>query len=191
MLNFIWTYTVCLLTIHYLYLGVQYTVEQIFNTIVPKYVQAKVERKKQKKTGGLTFLSRLWPILQVIAHYIQDKLAVSFDKASIGHTRYKWFLIIDAKYSSVENLQRGEFKLLEKKKLFGIFQIHHLHVNFDIIPFSYMIKIQDRASHLSAHAFWLFSTTHSSSVTKCHLRMYRSIELFNRFFYSLRPSQHI
>ena len=47
----------------------------------------------------LTFLSRLWPILQVIAHHIHDKLAVSFDSSSIGRTSYKWFLTIDAKYS--------------------------------------------------------------------------------------------
>ena len=126
----------------------------------------------------------LWPILQVIAHHIQDKLAVSFVSSSIRRTSYKWFLTIDAKYSSVKT-----FKLLEKKTLFGIFQIHHLHVYFDIIPFPYMIKIQARASHLSAHDFRLFSTIHSGSVTKCHLQMYSSIEWFNRFFYFLRPSQ--
>ena len=45
-----------------------------------------------------------------------------------------------------------------------------------------MIKIQARASHLSAHDFRLFSTIHSGSVTKCHLRTYSSIEWFNRFF---------
>ena len=50
----------------------------------------------------LRFLSTLWPILQLIAHHIQDKLAVSFDSSSIGLISYKWFLTIDAKYSSVK-----------------------------------------------------------------------------------------
>ena len=51
---------------------------------------------------GLRFLSRLWPILQVVAHHIQDKLAVSFDSSSIGLISYKWFLTIGAKYISVK-----------------------------------------------------------------------------------------
>ena len=51
---------------------------------------------------GLRYLSTLWPILQLIAHHIQDKLAVSFDSSSIGLISYKWFLTIDAKYSSVK-----------------------------------------------------------------------------------------
>ena len=50
----------------------------------------------------LRFLSTLWPILQLIAHHIQDKLAVSFDSSSIGLISYKCFLTIDAKYSSVK-----------------------------------------------------------------------------------------
>ena len=50
----------------------------------------------------LRFLSTLWPILQVIAHHIQDKLAVSFDSSSIGLISFKWFLTIYAKYSSVK-----------------------------------------------------------------------------------------
>ena len=50
----------------------------------------------------LRFLSTLWPILQVIAHYIQDKLTVSFGSSSIGLISYKWFLTIYAKYSSVK-----------------------------------------------------------------------------------------
>ena len=50
----------------------------------------------------LRFLSTLWPILQLIAHHIQDKLAVSFDSSSIGLISYKWFLTIDAKYNSVK-----------------------------------------------------------------------------------------
>ena len=52
---------------------------------------------------SLTFLTRLWPIFQVSAHHIQDKLAVSFDSSSIGRSSYKWFLTIDAKYSSVKS----------------------------------------------------------------------------------------
>ena len=66
-----------------------------------------------------------------------------------------------------------------------------MHVYFDIIPIHDMIKIQTKASHLSAHDFRLFSTIHSGSVTKCHLRMYSSIEWFNRLFDSLRPSQQL
>ena len=50
----------------------------------------------------LRCLSTLWPILQLIAHHIQDKLAVSFDSSSIGLISYKCFLTIDAKYSSVK-----------------------------------------------------------------------------------------
>ena len=49
----------------------------------------------------LRFLSTLWPILEDIAHHIQDKLAISFDSSSIGLISYKWFLTIYDKYSSV------------------------------------------------------------------------------------------
>ena len=52
--------------------------------------------------GILRFLSTLWPILQVIAHHIQDKPTVSFDSSFIGLINYKWFLTIYAKYSSVK-----------------------------------------------------------------------------------------
>ena len=82
----------------------------------------------------LRFLSTLWPILQLIAHHIQDKLAVCFDLSSIGLISYKWFLTIDAKYSSVKAYNEENSIFLEKKYLFTIFQIHHLHVYFDIIP---------------------------------------------------------
>ena len=51
---------------------------------------------------ALRFLSTLWPILQLFAHHIQDKLAVSFDSSSIGLISYKCFLTIDAKYSFVK-----------------------------------------------------------------------------------------
>ena len=50
----------------------------------------------------LRYFSTLCPTLQLIAHHIQDKLAVSFDSSSIGLISYKWFLTIDAKYSSVK-----------------------------------------------------------------------------------------
>ena len=50
----------------------------------------------------LRYFSTLWPILKLIAHHIQDKLADSFDSSSIGLISYKWFLTIDAKYSSVK-----------------------------------------------------------------------------------------
>ena len=50
----------------------------------------------------LRFLSTLWPILQDIAHHIQDKVAISFDLSSIGLISYKWFLTIYDKYSSVK-----------------------------------------------------------------------------------------
>ena len=56
----------------------------------------------EKVKNHLRFLSTLWPILQLIAHHIQDKLAVSFDSSSIGLISYKWFLTFDAKYSSVK-----------------------------------------------------------------------------------------
>ena len=54
-----------------------------------------------------------------------------------------------------------------------------------------MIKIQARASHLSVHDFRLFSTIHSGSVTKCHLRMHSSIEWFNIFFLFFTPQSTI
>ena len=53
-------------------------------------------------TWILRFLSTLWPILQLFANHIQDKLAVSFDSSSIGLISYKCFLTIDAKYSSIK-----------------------------------------------------------------------------------------
>ena len=80
------------------------------------------------------FLSTRWPILQNIAHHIQDKLAISFDSSSIGLISYKWFLTIYDKYSSVKTYNEEVSIFLEKKYLFKIFQIHHLHVYFDIIP---------------------------------------------------------
>ena len=55
-----------------------------------------------KGVCALRFLSTLWPILQDIAHHIQDKLAISFDSSSIGLISYKWFLTIYDKYSSVK-----------------------------------------------------------------------------------------
>ena len=63
----------------------------------------------------LRFLSTLWPILQVISHHIQDKLAISFDSSSIGLISYKWFLPIYAKYSSVKTYNEEDSIFLEKK----------------------------------------------------------------------------
>ena len=63
----------------------------------------------------LRFLSTLWPILQDIAHHIQDKLAISFDSSSIGLISYKWFLTIYDKYSSVKTYNEEDAIFLEKK----------------------------------------------------------------------------
>ena len=63
----------------------------------------------------LRFLSTLWPILQDIAHHIQDKLAISFDSSSIGLIGYKWFLTIYDKYSSVKTYNEEDSIFLEKK----------------------------------------------------------------------------
>ena len=49
-----------------------------------------VEKHREISTYfHLRFLSTLWPILQDIAHHIQDKLAISFDSSSIGLISYK------------------------------------------------------------------------------------------------------
>ena len=66
----------------------------------------------------LRFLSTLWPILQVIAHHIQDKLTVSFDSSSIGLISYKWFLTIYGKYSFVNTYNEEDSIFLEKKITF-------------------------------------------------------------------------
>ena len=63
----------------------------------------------------LRFLSTLWPILQDIAHHIQDKLAISFDSSSIGLIRYEWFLTINDKYCSVKSYNDEDIIFLEKK----------------------------------------------------------------------------
>ena len=70
--------------------------------------------KNESYSGNLRYLSTLWPILQLFAHHIQDKLAVSFDSSTIGLTSYKLFLAIDAKYSSVKAYNK-ENSFLEKK----------------------------------------------------------------------------
>ena len=98
----------------------------------------------------LRFLSTLWPILQDIAHHIQDKLAISFDSSSIGLIGYKWFLTICDKYSSVKTLNEEDSIFLEKKYLFKIFQIHHLHVYFDFIP---LLIYEGRSKILQVHFF--------------------------------------
>ena len=66
----------------------------------------------------LRFLSTLWPILQDIAHHIQDKLAISFDSSSIGLISSKWFLTIFDKYISVKTYNEEDSISLEKKKPF-------------------------------------------------------------------------
>ena len=67
----------------------------------------------------LRFLSTLWPILQDIAHHIQDKLAISFDSSSIGLISYKWFLTIYDKYSSVKTYNEEDSICFGKKNTFS------------------------------------------------------------------------
>ena len=50
----------------------------------------------------LRYFSRNSPILQVFAHHIPDKLAVSFNSSSSLLSSYKWFLTIGSKYSFVK-----------------------------------------------------------------------------------------
>ena len=52
--------------------------------------------------GSLRYFSRNSPILQVFAHHIPDKLAVSFNSSSSLLSSYKWFLTIGSKYSFVK-----------------------------------------------------------------------------------------
>ena len=66
----------------------------------------------------LRFLSTFWPILQVIAHHIQDKLTVSFDSSSIGLISYKWFLTIYAKNSSVKTYNEEDSFFFREKTPF-------------------------------------------------------------------------
>ena len=129
---------------------------------------------------SLRFLSTLWPILQVIAHHIQDKLTFSFDLSSIGLISYKWFLTIYAKYSSVKTYNEENSIFLEKKNTFSKFSKSIICMY--ILTLSPFMILQTRALHLSAHDLRLFSTIHSGLVTKCHLRMYSSIEWLNRLF---------
>ena len=128
----------------------------------------------------LRFLSTLWPILQLIAHHIQDKPTVSFYSPSIGLISYKWFLTIYAKFSSVKTYSEEDSIFLEKKIPFLNFPNPSSACIF--LTLSPFMILQTRASHLSAHDLRLFSTMHSGLVTKCHLRMYSSIEWFNRLF---------
>ena len=129
--------------------------------------------------GVLRFLSTLWPILQVIAHHIQDKLTASFDSSSIGLINYKWFLTIYAKYSSVKTYNEEDSIFLEKNT-FSKFSKSIICMY--ILTLSPFMILQTRASHLSAHDLRLFSTIHSGLVTKCDLPMYSSSEWFNRLF---------
>ena len=54
------------------------------------------------QTSSLRYFSRNSQILQVFAHHIPDKLAVSFNSSSSLLSSYKWFLTIGSKYSSVK-----------------------------------------------------------------------------------------
>ena len=51
---------------------------------------------------NLRYFSRNSSILQVFAHHIPDKLAVSFNSSSSLLSSYKWFLTIGSKYSFVK-----------------------------------------------------------------------------------------
>ena len=82
----------------------------------------------------LRYLSRISPILQVFAHHIPDKLAVSFNSFSSLLSSYKWFLTIGSKYSSVKAYNEEISFFLDFIYLFIRLQIHHLHVYFDMIP---------------------------------------------------------
>ena len=53
---------------------------------------------------------------------------------TIGLIGHKWFLTIYAKYGSVKTYNEENSFFLEKQIPFQNFQIHHLHVCFDIIP---------------------------------------------------------
>ena len=83
----------------------EYLCSKIYN-VITRFILWNVDT--------LRFISTLWPILQLIAHHIQDKLAVSFDSSSIGLISYKWFLTIDAKYSSVKAYNEENSIFLEK-----------------------------------------------------------------------------
>ena len=84
-----------------------------------------------------------------MAHYIQDKLAVSFDSSSIGLISYKWFLTIYAKYSSVKTYNEEDSIFLEKKNTFSKFSKSIICMY--ILTLSPFMILQTRASHLSAH----------------------------------------
>ena len=89
---------------------VEFLAEKETVTVVPNFAQDKIyligvcshNYERMRVNSALRFLSTLWPILQEIAHHIQDKLAISFDSSSIGLISYKWFLTIYDKYSSVK-----------------------------------------------------------------------------------------
>ena len=73
---------------------------------------------------NLRYFSRNCPILQGFAHHIPDKLALSFNS----------FSSIGPKYSSVKSYNEEISFFKDFFYLFIRFQIHHLHVYFDMIP---------------------------------------------------------
>ena len=84
------------------------------NNLAPAYIYGLLKPVSETHTRYLRFLSTRRPILQDIAHHIQDKLAISFDSSSIG----LWFLTIYDKYSSVKTYNEEDSIFLEKKKPF-------------------------------------------------------------------------
>ena len=85
------------------------------NNLAPAYIYGLLKPVSETHTRSLRFLSTLRPMLQDIAHHIQDKLAISFDSSSIGLISYKWFLTIYDKYSSVKTYNEENSIFLEKK----------------------------------------------------------------------------
>ena len=65
------------------------------------YIQC-IQDSNRPLSSLLRYFSRNSPILQVFAHHIPDKLAVSFNSSSSLLSSYKWFLTIGSKYSFVK-----------------------------------------------------------------------------------------
>ena len=65
-------------------------------------IRAFVSSEGSREYLLLRYFSRNCPILQVFAHFIPDKIAVSFVSSSTLLYSYKWFLTVGSKYSSVK-----------------------------------------------------------------------------------------
>ena len=104
------------------------------------------------KFSILRFLSTLWPILQDIAHHIQDKLAISFDSSSIGLIRYKWFLTIYDKYSSVKTYNEEDSIFSEKKNTFSKYSKSIICVY--ILTLSPLLIYEGRSKILQVHFYF-------------------------------------